>query len=68
MRILEGSALALPLPDGAFDRVYSQNVLMNISDKAGAYREAFRVLRPGGIAALAHLNAGPNGTPQFPQP
>src|SRR5689334_5493359 len=33
--ILEGSALSLPLPDATFDRVYSQNVLMNISDKAG---------------------------------
>jgi sarcosine/dimethylglycine N-methyltransferase len=41
---------------------------MNISDKAGAYREAFRVLKLGGTAAFAHLNAGPNGTQQFPQP
>jgi SAM-dependent methyltransferase len=66
--ILEGSVLALPLPDATFDRAYSHNVLMNIADKAGVYREAFRVIRPGGLLVLAHLNAGPNGLPEFPQP
>jgi ubiquinone/menaquinone biosynthesis C-methylase UbiE len=33
--ILEGSALSLPFPNAAFDRAVSQNVLMNIADKAG---------------------------------
>jgi len=66
--ILEGSVLALPLPDATFDRAYSHNVLMNIADKARVYREAFRVIRPGGLLVLAHLNAGPNGLPEFPQP
>jgi ubiquinone/menaquinone biosynthesis C-methylase UbiE len=66
--ILEGSALPLPLPDTTFDRAYSQNVLMSIADKAGVYREAFRVLKPGSILVLAHLNAGPSGPPDFPQP
>ena len=66
--ILEGSALELPLPDVTFDRAYSQNVLMNIADKAGVYREAFRVMKPAGLLVLAHINAGPNGLPEFPQP
>jgi len=66
--ILEGSALSLPLPDATFDRAYSHNVLMNIEDKPAFYREAFRALKPGGFLVLAHLNAGPNGPPDFPQP
>jgi len=68
VRIVEGSALALPLPDATFDRAYSHNVVMNIADKAGMYREAFRVLKAGGRLVLCHLNAGPMGPPEFPQP
>lgn len=68
VRILEGNAIALPLPDAAFDRAYSQNVVMNIADKRGFYAEAFRVLKPGGVAALSNLLAGPAGPPHFPVP
>ena len=66
--ILEGSALDLPVPDAAFDRAYSQNVIMNIADKAGFYREALRALKPGGVLALSNVCAGPGGEPYYPVP
>jgi sarcosine/dimethylglycine N-methyltransferase len=42
------SALELPFDDGVFDAVLLQHVAMNISDRAGLYREIRRVLKQGG--------------------
>jgi sarcosine/dimethylglycine N-methyltransferase len=66
--IKNGSALALPVPDDGFDRAYSQNVIMNIADKRGFYREAFRALRPGGVLALSNLCLGKSGQVVYPVP
>ena len=45
-----GLAYDLPYPDNSFDRVVSSLVLHHLVSEAkvGAFREAFRVLRPGG--------------------
>ena len=49
---VQGDALALPFPDGSFDRVIAAEVLEHIPDDAGAATELARVLRPGGTMAV----------------
>ena len=44
----QGDVGALPYEDGAFDVVLSLNGFHAFPDKEAAYREAFRVLKPGG--------------------
>lgn len=43
-----GDALALPLDDASVDVVLSNGVLNLVPDKAAAFAEVFRALRPGG--------------------
>ncbi len=50
--VVQGDALALPFPDGAFDRVICSEVLEHIPDDRAAMAELARVLRPGGTMAI----------------
>ena len=49
----DGRAEELPLPDRSFDAVLCQFGLMFFTDRAGALREMWRVLAPGGRLAVA---------------
>lgn len=46
--VQEGDAEALAFPDASFDVVYSNGVLHHVPDALKAFREARRVLKPGG--------------------
>jgi len=63
-----GSVTALPYEDACFDVVLCQNVSMNVADKSAMFKEALRVLKPGGIYTFSHLAEGPNGSPIYPLP
>jgi SAM-dependent methyltransferase len=48
VEILQANAMELPFEDGAFDLVVCQFGVMFFPDKVVSFREAARVLRPGG--------------------
>ena len=51
----------LPLPDQAFDLVFTKDVMCHVPDKAAFLAEVFRVLRPGGVFATGDWIKGPEG-------
>jgi SAM-dependent methyltransferase len=64
----QADALAVPFDDQSFDVVWSQNVVMNIADRARLYAEICRVLKPHGRYAFADVVARNDGLPHFPVP
>lgn len=56
MRYSEGSADLLPFADNTFDLVTCQTVLVHVADVGRALREMLRVLKPGGLLAVAEPN------------
>jgi SAM-dependent methyltransferase len=56
--LIRASALDLPLTDASVDAIASLNVLEHLADDVGALVEMYRVLRPGGRAAVV-VPAGP---------
>jgi SAM-dependent methyltransferase len=55
-RFLVGTAERLPFPDGSFDFVTCQTVLIHVRDPRTVLGEMLRVLKPGGLLAVAEPN------------
>jgi SAM-dependent methyltransferase len=56
VRFLCGDAAALPFPAESFDAVTMFDLLEHVPDDHTAVREAFRVLRPGGVLLISSPN------------
>ena len=58
IRVVDGTAEALPTPDGAVDTVVASLVLCTVADPDRALAEVGRVLRPGGrLRFYEHVRA-----------
>ncbi|MEU0549630.1 methyltransferase domain-containing protein [Micromonospora sp. NPDC005979] len=56
VRVVQGDATAVPLPDGCADVVSAGELLEHVPDWPRAVAEACRLLRPGGLLVLDTLN------------
>ena len=55
VKVVEGDATSLPLPDASVDVVISNGVLNLVPEKEKAFADIVRILRPGGRLHLADI-------------
>lgn len=55
MAFVGGDALQLPFPDNSFDSITTGFAMRNVTDISAAFREMWRVARPGGTVACLEV-------------